>query len=258
MINWIDVFAFTVLTLAFAYLLYIIYYTLDLFFLNPFKKIAPLTKNEENTIKYYLPFYKNLSKRKQKRFKKRVVRFRDRKTILFHEDVEKKDKIRLLLSATAVMLTFSMADFLILSVNKIRVYPSEYYSPFTKKNHYGEYNPSLKTLVFSAEHLLKGFKIPNDNINLAVHEFSHAISFNVANKLNSRSYIFLIGMHKINRLFKNPDFIKRVDASNYFRKYGKVNIHEFFAVSVECYVETPKQFKAQFPKLYTIISKMLH
>lgn len=257
MINGVDIFAYGLLTLVFGYLLYIIYYTLDLFFLNPFKKITPLTKEEEKTILYYLPFYKDLSKKKKKLFRKRVVRFRKRKTILFHEDVKQQEKITLLLSATAVMLTLSMADFLILSVEKIRVYPKEYYSLYTKKKHYGEYNPSLKMLVFSAENLLQGFKIPNDNINLAVHEFSHAISFNIANKLNFRSYIFMFGMRKINRLFKNPDFIARVNASNYFREYGKTNIHEFFAVSVECFVETPQEFKIQFPKLYSIISRML-
>ncbi|RKR12480.1 hypothetical protein CLV91_2611 [Maribacter vaceletii] len=257
MLDGIHIFGFTALAFILGYLLYIIYYTLDLFFLNPFKRIPPLTAEEEKTIIYYLPFFKDLPKKKKKLFRKRVVRFRERKTILFHEDVKQQEKITLLLSATAAMLTLSMADFLILSVEKIRVYPKEYYSIHTKKKHYGEYNPSLKMLVFSAENLLQGFKIPNDNINLAVHEFSHAISFNVANKLNFRSYVFMFGMRKINKLFKNPDFIARVNASNYFREYGKTNIHEFFAVSVECFVESPQEFKIQFPKLYSIISKMI-
>lgn len=65
MINGVDIFAYGLLTLVFGYLLYIIYYTLDLFFLNPFKRITPLTKEEEKTILYYLPFYKDLSKKKE-------------------------------------------------------------------------------------------------------------------------------------------------------------------------------------------------
>ena len=258
MIDGADIFAFTALACIFGYLLYIIYYTLDLFFLNPFKRIAPLTKQEEYTIQSNLPFYVHLDKGKKKRFKKRVVRFRDRKKIVFHADVVEKEKITLLLSATAAMLTLGMADFLILSVKKILVYPSQYYSKFTKKDHYGEYNPSLKTLIFSEEYLLHGFKIPNDNINLAVHEFSHAISFNVANKLNLRSYKFMFGMRKINTLFHNATFIAKVDSTGYFRSYGKSNIHEFFAVSVENFVETPEEFKRQFPKLYNTIRRMLN
>lgn len=253
-----DGFPIIVLAFVLGYVLYIIYYTLDLFFLNPFKRIAPLTRQEEYTIQSNLPFYNHLPNDKKERFKKRVVRFRDRKEIVFHADVIEKEKITLLLSATAAMLTLGMADFLILSVKKIIVYPTAYYSKFTKKDHYGEYNPALKTLIFSEKYLLHGFKIPNDNINLAVHEFSHAISFNIANKLNLRSYIFMFGMRRINKLFHNPTFIAKVDSTGYFRAYGKTNIHEFFAVSVENFVETPEEFKRQFPKLYNTIRRMLN
>ncbi|WP_298501902.1 zinc-dependent peptidase [uncultured Maribacter sp.] len=254
----IDIFGFGAVAFILGYLLYIIYYTLDLFFLNPFKRIPPLTAQEERAIQNNLPFYNHLSRREKERFRKRVVRFRNRKKMLFHEDVIEKEKITLLLSATAVMLTLGMADFLILSVEKIMVYPKAYYSKFTKKDHYGEYNPNLKTLIFSEEYLLHGFKIPNDNINLAVHEFSHAISFNIANKLNIRSYIFMFGMRRIHKLFHDVTFIAKVDSTGYFRQYGKTNIHEFFAVSVENFVETPDEFKRQFPKLYGILLRMLN
>ena len=257
-IDGIDVFGGIAIAFILGYLLYIIYYTLDLFFLNPFKKIPPLSSQEEQVILENLPFYHHLSAHHKKRFKKRVVRFRARKKIVFHEEVIQKEKITLLLSATAAMLTLGMADFLILSVEKIMVYPREYYSKLTKKQHYGEYNPALKILVFSEENLLHGFKIPNDNINLAVHEFSHAISFNVANKLNLRSYMFMFGMRSIHQLFHNKAFIAKVDRTGYFRSYGKTNIHEFFAVSVENYVETPEEFQKQFPKLYAIIKRMLN
>ncbi len=238
--------------------MYIVYYTLDLFFLNPFKKIPRLTVQEESLMASHLPFYRHLSASKKQRFKKRVVRFRDRKKIDFHEEVTERHKITLLLSATAVMLTLGMDDFLILSIHRVIVYPTQYYSRITKKAHYGEYNPGLKTIVFSADHLLEGFRIPNDNINLAVHEFAHAISFNVANKLNTRSYVFILGMKKIKSLFTDVDFISRMESSEYFRSYGKTNIHEFFAVSVENFVETPVEFENQFPELYAIIKRMLN
>ena len=253
-----NVFGLLALALILGYFLYVIYYMLDLFFINPFKRIPDLTRQEEQIIASHLIFFKDLADPQKQRFKKRVVRFRYRKKIIFHNKVTDRDKIVLLLSATAVMLTLGMADFMILSIQKILVYPSEYYSRLTKKKHYGEYNPRLKTLVFSADHLMQGFKIPNDNINLAVHEFAHALSFNVKNKLYSRSYIFIIGMRKIRRLFSDPEFISKMDRTAYFRSYGKTNVHEFFAVSVENFVETPQEFKRQFPELFEIIRRMLN
>ncbi|WP_430967261.1 zinc-dependent peptidase [Spongiimicrobium sp. 2-473A-2-J] len=254
----VDVFGVTALLAIFGYFLYIVYYTLDLFFLNPFARLPRLTEHEKATIAANLPLYRNLSVRKRKRFHKRVVRFRSRKKVIFHKEVTDRDHITLLLSATAVMLTLGMADFLILSIKKILVYPAAYYSPLTKQDHNGEYHPGLKTLVFSAEHLMEGFRIGNDNMNLAVHEFAHAISFNVANKLNVRSYIFLIGMRQIKRLLSDSNFNNRMDQSAYFRSYGRTNIHEFFAVSVENLMETPGAFRRQFPKLFGILRRMLN
>lgn len=254
----VAVFAIGCIISIIGYFLYIVYYTLDLFFLNPFNKIPPLTAIEKQIIIENLPFYKALNDRLKAKFEKRVVRFRHRKKILFHEDVQNQDKIRLLLAATGTMLTLGMADFLILSINKIIVYPSQYYSVMTKKEHFGEYNPGLKTLIFSEEQLLLGFRIPNDNLNLAVHEFAHALSFNVANKLNVRSFLFLFGMKRIKKLLRNNEFNAKWEKNKYFRAYGKTNLHEFFAVAVESYVETPKEFEKQFPKLFKTLQFMLN
>jgi Mlc titration factor MtfA (ptsG expression regulator) len=254
----VDIFAIGCLISIFGYFLYIVYYTLDLFFLNPFKKIPSLTAMEKNLIRKELPFYTTLNHKRSKRFEKRVVRFRHRKKMVFHEDVKEVDKIKLLLSATGAMLTLGMADFLILSIHKIIVYPSKYYSPLTKQQHYGEYNPGLKTAIFSEEQLLAGFRIPNDNINLAVHEFAHALSFNVANKLNIRSFLFLYGMKKMSGMLSDTTFVEKWKRNNYFRDYGRTNVHEFFAVAVESYVETPKEFEAHFPNLFHIVKFMLN
>jgi hypothetical protein len=156
------------------------------------------------------------------------------------------------------MLTLGMADFLILSIKRILIYPSAYYSRISKQHHHGEYYPGLKTLVLSAEHLWEGFRIPNDSLNLAVHEFAHALSFNVVNKLNIRSFLFMIGMERIRRLLKNPVFLDRWKENQYFREYGRTNSHEFFAVAVESFVETPEAFKNHFPELYKTLQFMLN
>lgn len=254
----VDIFAIGCLVAIGVYFVYIVYYTLDLFFLNPFNKIPVLTEIEKHTIRQYLPFYSMLDERMKSRFERRVVRFRHRKKVIFHGDVANQEKIRLLLSATGVMLTLGMADFLILSIKRILIYPSSYFSRITKKHHHGEYNPGLKTLVFSAEQLKVGFKIPNDNLNLAVHEFSHALSFNVANKLNIRSFLFMIGINKIKRLLRDKEFKNSWQKNKYFREYGFTNSHEFFAVAVESYVETPEDFIQHYPELFKTIRFMLN
>jgi Mlc titration factor MtfA (ptsG expression regulator) len=48
-----------------------------------------------------------------------------------------------------------------------------------------------------------------------------------------------------------------LENSDYFREYGHTNMHEFFAVATENYVETPQRFKKEFPVLYNLMGKML-
>ncbi|MEM7380336.1 MAG: zinc-dependent peptidase, partial [Bacteroidota bacterium] len=50
----------------------------------------------------------------------------------------------------------------------------------------------------------------------------------------------------------------QLDRKGYFRSYGKTNVHEFFAVAVENYIETPEEFKRQYPRLFKIITQMLN
>ena len=62
----------------------------------------------------------------------------------------------------------------------------------------------------------------------------------------------------MSQLLKNSEFNKKWEKTGYFRDYGRTNVHEFFAVAVESYVETPKDFEVQFPKLFQIVRSMLN
>ena len=62
----------------------------------------------------------------------------------------------------------------------------------------------------------------------------------------------------MNALFESTDFINKITTSDYFRTYSRTNMHEFFAVATENYVETPEQFYKEFPELYKIMGAMLN
>ena len=241
-----------------AAVLYMFYYAIALYFIDPYIRLKALSIREEGFISYHLPFYRKLSLSKRNKFKKRVIRFRSRKEIIFNGEVENEGEVILLISATAVMLTLGHRDYLFDAVKRIIVYPSRYYSIFTRKDHYGEYNAGLKTLVFAADQLREGFKLPNDNINLGAHEFAHALIFNMMGKSYFQSHNFKKGLKNMKMLSDDPNFIAKLKKSGYFRAYGQTNIHEFFAVAVENYIETPRLFKRDFPNLYGTMRKMLN
>lgn len=256
--TFVDVFGIIALVSILSYLLYIIYYALDLFLQNPFLTYKKLTPQEERVVAKNIPAYSKLSLEQKNKLRKRVSRFRARKEFIFHGDIPDKEEIKVLLSATAAFLTLGFKNYNIKTIERIIIYPTKYYSRLNKQNHLGEYNPNLKTLVFSAEHILKGFEDLTDNKNLGVHEFAHALIFNAMDNYTITARTFMGGLNRMQKLLKHPKFIERIDKTQYFRDYGKTNIHEFFAVALENYTETPSDFIKEFPELYKIITRMLN
>ncbi|MGJ8732213.1 MAG: zinc-dependent peptidase [Cellulophaga sp.] len=254
----VSIFGIVALACVFGYFIYILYYIADLYFFTPSKKNIKLSAADEHIIVKYLPAYSLLSPKQKQKFRNRVSRFRANKTFIFSEKSSKDEEIKLLLSATAAFLMLGFKDYRIATIHKILIYPSAYFSTITKQNHLGEYNPQLKTLVFSAEHVLSGFEDAADNLNLGVHEFAHALAFHFKKDLKYTAVKFRKGMAKMEKLLNDKAFLERVERTKYFRPYATTNIHEFFAVTLENYVETPSDFVATFPELYNIITRMLN
>ncbi|TDI68113.1 MAG: hypothetical protein E2O86_07955, partial [Bacteroidetes bacterium] len=50
----------------------------------------------------------------------------------------------------------------------------------------------------------------------------------------------------------------KLDETRYFRAYAFTNQYEFMAVLAEYFIESPKDFKYHFPKLYTYTQKLLN
>ena len=254
-----DIFGSIAVVFILGYLFYIIYYAFGVFQFNPFKKVVPLSKADIAFLEQKVFFYKQISPIHRDKLNNRIAWFRSRKKYVFLGEVPNQHEIKLLLAATMAMLTLGFRQYKMLrSLLRIIVYPSPYYSRINKKHHLGEYNPRLSTLVFSAEHILTGYHIPDDNINLAVHEFAHALYFNSFSARSWESRKFRYGIRQISKLITHEGFLKKVEESNYFRAYGLTNKQEFFAVMVESFMESPTTFKAQFPELYQLVKKMLN
>ncbi len=158
-----------------------------------------------------------------------------------------------------MLLTLGMKNYkFIRAVHRVIVYPSDYYSILNKKHHVGEFNVGLKTLVFSEESLRDGFENDGDNINLAIHEFAHALCIETLAKNSWEARRFQFGLKKVKELFENQSFQEQYYRSGYFRVYGLTSLIEFFAVATENFLETPEQFENSYPELYDLLKKMLN
>ncbi len=218
-----------------------------------------LPKKEQEFLALKVPFYNKLSNTQRKVFEHRVAIFVVNYRFKSRGGLEISKDMKLLLAASAVTLTFGFRNTRFPMLDIILLYPKKYTSVITKKIHKGAYNPRLKTLVFSWEDFLLGNKIINDNINLGIHEFTHVIHLNSHKKKDLNSVIFKREFKALKKMIYNDTTLKKkLQTSGYIRKYGFKNQYEFIAVLLECFIETPKEFKALFPQIYKRIKKMLN
>ncbi len=254
---WVNIFAFGCLFFILSYFLYILYYAIGLYDLNPFFRPIPLKDLEKRLLSKHIEAIKHLDEGQKEKLYKRVAWFRAKKTFTFKSETFDKEAIILLISSAGMLLTLGFKNYkFIRSIHRIVIHPTDYYSSFNKRYHLGEYNPGLKALAFAADTLVFGFEDDSDNINLAIHEFAHALYFETKGKNSWGALRFQWGFRKLERRFNNKEFVLTTLDSGYFRKYAKKNPYEFLAVITENFIETPDTFHANYPELYNVLKTM--
>ena len=224
-----------------------------------FGRIRKLSESQNRVLHEKFTFFKNLDDKEKKFFEHRVASFIKDKTFIGREGLIVTDEIHVLISATAVMLTFGFRDYYIGLLTKIFIYPDKFYSNFNGEYHKGEFNPKLQALVLSWKDFEEGYDIANDNLNLGIHEFAHAIHLNSMKERDVSSTLFADSFRELTDLLSDEKVLReKLIASEYFREYAYTNQYEFIAVIIETFIETPGEFRSQFPKVYAKTKQMLN
>lgn len=208
-----------------------------------------LDEEQKALLEELVPYYKGLPPKKKLRFEQRVAFFGHIKEFHGEQDLEISKTMITLISAMAVKITFAFKEFTLPHFHHIHVYPAEYYSNDTKHYHKGEIHLDGK-IKLSWLHFTEGIATHNDGLNLAVHEFSHAVYFE--NQIANKHYYF-ISWKKLRRwriLAKQE--MRRMQENNehFIRKYGATNLKEFFAVCSEHFFEQPFEYHQKHPELF--------
>lgn len=205
----------------------------------------------------HFTFYKILSENDKRRFEHRVKKFIDRHEFV-GRGVEVSEKMKLLISSTAIMLTFGMRRYLYSEFDTIIIYPKNYFSQVTKLQHKGETNPRYRTIVFSWDNFMDGLKVEDNNMNLGLHELAHALHLTFKKRKSLTAVNFMKRFEMLLEKLKDRKLQRKIVASGYLREYGFKNEYEFLAVLVEHFFETPKEFHERLPEIYKMVKLMLN
>ncbi|RSC92066.1 zinc-dependent peptidase [Tenacibaculum singaporense] len=217
-----------------------------------------LPKKKKEFLVENVKFYKRLDKKQQAYFEHRLTKFIRTYDFVERDNFELTPEVKVLIASSYIKLTFGMRKYLTTTFDKIIIYPTSFYSTITKQYHKGEFNPGLKSIVFSWEDFLLGDIILNDNLNLGIHEFSHALTFHGRKSKDVSARIYYRLFEEITSFMKDEANVERIKTSGYFREYALTNKLEFVAVIMEHFFETPEDLQQQFPQLYKKIQLMLN
>ncbi len=221
--------------------------------IDPFPK--KMFRSDVRTLEMNFPYYNKLPKRSKRIFESRLVKFSKSKKFVSKDGLLITREMKVLFSACAIQLTFGLRDFRFKHFPVIEIHPQKFMSNAGKRYHLGE-TDARGVLRFSWLDFKKGYDIEDDNRNLGLHEFSHALFLNYLSGKKDDSH-FDDHYREWKRQGAKQFFRLKATGSSYIRSYAQTNLMEFFAVCVECFFETPIEFKVEHPHIYQSIQMLL-
>jgi Mlc titration factor MtfA (ptsG expression regulator) len=199
----------------------------------------------------HISYYKRLSLEGKKKFVIRIYNFIN--DVVFYgkggELITEEKKV--VISASAIQLTFGYKEYLFYSFRYIFVYPKAFFSKI--------YNGYLKggtyptgAVAFSWEDFKYGYELDDDKMNLGLHEMAHTLLMQVSDD-KFDTYIdswFSVGRSEFLNIQQGN--------SAMFRSYAGTNRYEFLSVAIECFFESPKEFEIKLPEIYNSLKVLLN
>lgn len=200
-------------------------------------------------------YFNDLPQDQKMMFVKRVYQFKTTKKFHFI-GLENNDDTAILVSSSAVQVTFGLKNYLLSHFKDIYLLADAYHMDDDEELYIGHVAP--EGIYLSWKHFLYGYSHKNDNINVAVHEMAHALLYNNFFAQYGIDSHFRLNYEKFSNS-TGPIFADVItNRRSYLRSYAFSNLHEFWAVSVEAFFENPKGLKENMPDLYQALCRVLN
>jgi Mlc titration factor MtfA (ptsG expression regulator) len=246
--------------------LFFSFYVIEIIYLRNYKKplvvfanvnFYQLQESQKQILSQNFQFYKQLKPKYKRYFEHRIANFINTYEFV-GRDISVTEEMKVIIAGTAITLTFGMRDYLNPLFKRIIIFPDIYYSDQTENYHKGEFNPRLESIVFSWKHFKEGIEITNDNLNLGLHEFTHAFHIHSLKSDKATAVLFNESLQNLFKVVSNPQLKEQLINSGFLRDYAYENQFEFVAVLLEYFFESPQEFKSKFPSIFIKVKHMIN
>lgn len=219
----------------------------------------PFPEKWRTILEERIAFYSNLSAEKKTEFENRVhlfllnVNIVGMETEVTHED-------RILVASGAIIPIFGFDRWHYVNLQEVQLYPDKFVIPETSKMAHGlvGWGAMEGKMLLSQKALRHGFEDPNDQRNVAIHEFIHILDkqdgkmdgmmMTLMKDLDMTPWLHLIHQ-KINEISEGTSTL---------RAYGATSQAEFLAVVSEFFFESPEKMKVEHPALYNALDSFFN
>ena len=144
----------------------------------------------------HLPYFSFLTFPEQQKFLERLNKFIADKTFNIHDKSGFKE-MPILISASAIQLSFGLEHYILPNFKIINIYPEEFIA-VEPTICYLEANVDAYNINISWKYFLKGFQLPDDGDNVGLHEMAHAYYYEKFDSHDSKDMRFIHGFNKFN------------------------------------------------------------
>ncbi|MBX9853451.1 MAG: zinc-dependent peptidase [Cytophagaceae bacterium] len=234
----------------------LVFYGYSHIFFFLFSYLRPLSAERRKILEKF-PYYRKLSLKQKHVFENRVQRFISLKEFIPKQMDEVTREMKVLISASAVQLTFGLPEVQLADFDKILIYPKKYFSRINRRYHTGEVNPR-GFIVIAWDAFIEGYNNPTDGQNVGLHEMAHALSLENI-KSNYEENIFDKEAYENWKKVTEDEFKKnKRGLKSFLRNYAFHDKEEFFPVCIEYFFERPEEFKEERPELYEALCRLLN
>ena len=202
------------------------------------------------------PYFTKLSTSEKHRFLQRHKKFMSQKIFRIYDKSGFKE-MPILISATAIQLSFGLEEYLLAHYKNISIFPQEFLGvePHIR---FLEGNVSGNTINISWKHYLKGYENVANGQNVGLHEMAHAYYCQNMICEDDKDHKFVSSYGSFDKISDTVFKTEISSAQKLYSDYGLKNLQEFWAESIEIFFERPTALKEQYPELYETMSVLLN
>ena len=204
----------------------------------------------------HLPYFNRLDTADKEKFLSRLKEFVKIKIFIIHDKSGFRE-MPILISATAIKLSFGLNGYLLPYFKFIHIFPAEFVgvNPFLRVL---AGNVSGSSIRISWKHFLEGYQFPHDGENVGLHEMAHAYyfqNFETGENADKNFITYFPGFNNTgNKVFQ----LEKVPGNDFYSAYALTNFQEFWAESVELFFFFFFQLQTAYPDLYKTMVAILN